>query len=175
MKKTATLSIIALFLVLILLLAACAPKAKQDTMEPKDDPSENIVEQEPEDEDELEPDEPSVGAGDELIGAWERIEDSQTSPDIYIIRLIFTAPNHVEYMVGWYLSDVAAIYEGTFTVNGSTLTLDMTATYGAEGDCHAEYDFSVTGNILRLEHIAGENLSVVELPLTPLELTRTQL
>lgn len=60
----------------------------------------------------------------ELVGSWDCIveEDDQT----YLLRFGFAEDGSVTYDAGWYRSEWAATYSGSYTVSGDTVTMELT-------------------------------------------------
>lgn len=131
--NTRKIRILSLFLVIFLLMFVATgckkDPAPADESKPTQSETESIS---PEDT------EPVIEEID-LTGTWESIFITGDSSD-FIFVLTFSGTNNIEYLAGWYLSEIAAAYNGTYTLEGNKLVLDM---YDAENEMELKGTFLV--------------------------------
>ncbi|MCL1797674.1 MAG: hypothetical protein FWG24_05110 [Eggerthellaceae bacterium] len=73
-----------------------------------------------------EPETVEIETGESLVGTWECITESG-SVEKFIFILTFSEQNKVTYVAGWYQSEIAESFTGSFAVeNGNALKLTMT-------------------------------------------------
>jgi hypothetical protein len=114
------------------------------------------------------------------VGTWECFAYG-TYGDHYVFVLDFTETNQVKYMAGWYMSEIAALFSGQYTIeNGNTLTISMTGfiimnTYEfIPSTLSGEFLFDVSDDKLTLIHQGGDKLTWVFDTGIPMEFTITE-
>ena len=99
----------------------------------------------------------AAGVEDSIIGDWECVVEAEDAEG-YVFFLYFAEPNDVTYVAGWYMSEIAAMYAGQFTIENDVLTLDMTDTESAD-TLSGSYAFSVSEGVLTLTNQGGDCLT----------------
>ncbi len=80
-----------------------------------------------------------------FIGKWECIESGES--DTFIFTLDFKEDGTVEYMAGWYQSEIAAIYSGTYTVSDNLIYFMLTDTEDQSNIIEGSFTFSFEDNL----------------------------
>lgn len=64
-----------------------------------------------------------------LLGSWERVSGQEGDQNRFYFRLTFSPDGTMEYIAGWYLSEIAEILQGTYTLTGNgEMRLDLVST-----------------------------------------------
>ena len=104
-----------------------------------------------------------------LQGDWECIALTEDAED-FIFILQFTAPGEVSYVAGWYESEIAASYQGQYSIEGDTLKLEMTDTESEDTLC-GTFTYSLDEGKLVLTKESGDSLSWLYDTGIPMEFT----
>ena len=99
----------------------------------------------------------AAGADNSIIGDWECVVETEDVED-YVFILYFTEPNEVTYIAGWYMSEIAAMYAGQYTIENDVLTLDMTDTE-SEDTLTGSFSYNVSEGALTLTNLSGDYLT----------------
>lgn len=91
----------------------------------------------------------------EVIGTWDCIQeaDGQT----YIYRFTFRDDGKAEFGAGWYRSEWAGTFSGTYTLEGDTLIADLTM--NEDGSAyHSAFTVSAEDGKLSMTLVSGDPL-----------------
>lgn len=91
----------------------------------------------------------------EVAGVWDCIQeaDGQT----YIYRFTFRDDGTAEFGAGWYRSEWAGTFSGTYTLEGDTLTADLTM--NEDGSTyHSAFTVSAEDGKLSMTLVSGDPL-----------------
>jgi len=102
----------------------------------------------------------SAGNGEALWGDWEcLVQTEDEDAEDFIFFLCFSESGQVTYVAGWYLSEIACVYTGAYTVeNDDVLKLEMTDAESSD-TMSATYAFTVLEGTLTLTKQSGDGLS----------------
>jgi len=112
----------------------------------------------------------------DLTGAWTNVTHNPDGPEVFVYTLTFFSSVYVNYDAGWYLSEIAVSYVGSYTIeNNDTLKLNMSGGFVDEDDVDtliAVFSFTVTGNTLILTKQSGDALTYLYETGVPMEFTK---
>jgi len=107
---------------------------------------------------------------EDILGDWECLVETEDEED-FIFVLHFTEPNQVTYIAGWYLSEIASMYTGEYTVeNDDVLKLEMTEVDSSD-TISGVYTFTISDGKLILTKQGGDSLSYLFEEDVPMEFT----
>ena len=99
----------------------------------------------------------AASAENNIIGNWECVVETE-DVESYVFFLYFAEPNDVTYVVGWYMSEIAAMYAGQFSIENDVLSLEMTDTESAD-TLIGTFAFNVSEGVLTLTNQSGDCLT----------------
>jgi hypothetical protein len=97
-------------------------------------------------------------ADNNIIGDWECVVETEDN-ECFVFFLYIAGPNDVTYIAGWYLSEIAAMYAGQYSIeDDNVLNLEMTDTESAD-TLIGSFSFSVSEGVLTLVNESGDCLT----------------